>query len=392
MGLATAIVLGWCAAVGSVASWATFRSWRRRRAVERHALPLGRGALMVRPCAGDEPNLFEALRSTSRATRSFQLALRVAIESEDDEAAPAARRACVELSRDGLDARVVVTGARGPNRKVDQIARVLAAESSCPPLLIIADSDVDLSHARLDDLVARLDVAEVGAVWAAPIEVHTEGRTLADRASAAVLDSSLHSFALLASLDPYGMVGKLFAIQMSTLVRVGGMRSLVGHLGEDMELARRLRGLGLRVELATAPARSVVHGRSLRDVTRRYARWIGVIRAQRTRLLGSYPLLFAATPLIACASFVAAVIDGPSALAVAALAVTVRIGTAWAARAASDPASRRKVTLASLVTDAALADAVLLAGFVLSLATRRVSWRGASLTLTRTGEIRENAR
>ena len=372
MAPAVALSLAWSALVACACArvWA---SVRRPLPCATADPPPARPTLVVRPCAGDEPRLAQALRSTGRAVRSFPIAIRFAVASSSDMAYPVAATACDELVRDGLDARTVITGAVGPNRKADQIARVIDHEPDLPAVIIVADSDVDLADFSLDELVAPLAAERVAAAWSPPFEA--EPRTFADRASAAVLDASLHSFALLSVLDRHGMVGKLFCVRTSALMAVGGMGGLEDVLGEDVELARRLRLAGFRTAAIAGAVRSLAQGRSLRQVVGRYARWIAVVRSQRPYLLPSYPLFFAAAPLLLVALAATA---AHGAGAAAAVVVVCRLGAAWMARRASG----RPTTLVSLGVDAALADALLLAAFARATTTRRVLWRGAALRLS----------
>jgi ceramide glucosyltransferase len=249
--------MAWSAAVASTVLWATIRAGDDRSRDDRlRTHPLVDGALLVRPCAGAEASLGRALGSTSAAVRSFPIRVRFALASREDAALAEAARAADRLNAEGTDASVVVSGAIAPNRKADQLARTLANELDPPSIVIVADSDVDLSGVSLDALVRPLDDPRVAAAWAAPVEVAPT--TIGDRASAAVLDASLHSFGLLAALDRNGMVGKLFAVRRDALEHVGGFGAMVEHLGEDMELARRLRAAGWRDSLAKTSAPRVV--------------------------------------------------------------------------------------------------------------------------------------
>lgn len=332
------ILEAWLGIVASVGLWSFVR-------------PRTRGgswsgdALVVRPCHGAEPGL--AIRLASGPGPRV-----LAVATEDDAATPIARAVA--------DARVVVTGATGPNAKAEQLGRAL--EGATAEIVVVADSDV-----LLDDLAPLLrpfsDPA-VAAVWAPPVEVAPV--TLADRASACVLDASLHSFALLGALDPGGMVGKLVAIRRADLDAVGGFGALRRHLGEDMELARRLRANGRSLRMADMTARSFAGGRTFGAVVARYARWLVVIRAQRPLLLLSYPLLFGATlPIL-----VIALARGAWMLAVATLAVRLLIA-AFARIRSGQPRW--------LAPEALLADVVLWAALVRALATRTVAWRGRLL-------------
>jgi ceramide glucosyltransferase len=379
--------MAWSAAVASTVLWATIRAGDDRSRDDRlRTHPLVDGALLVRPCAGAEASLGRALGSTSAAVRSFPIRVRFALASREDAALAEAARAADRLNAEGTDASVVVSGAIAPNRKADQLARTLANELDPPSIVIVADSDVDLSGVSLDALVRPLDDPRVAAAWAAPVEVAPT--TIGDRASAAVLDASLHSFGLLAALDRNGMVGKLFAVRRDALEHVGGFGAMVEHLGEDMELARRLRAAGWRTELAAVLAPSLAAGRSWSDAAARYARWIAVIRSQRPQLLVSYPALLVPTAPLLLASLSAVAFGGALGWAACGLALLARIGAACMARSHAGLPLRAS----SLVVDAALSDALLLHAFVRALASRRTVWRGVELRRGPSGRFREEAR
>jgi ceramide glucosyltransferase len=379
-----AIAAGWAFVAGSVEMEAVRRLVFRRRALAPDGAARAVRVLVIRPCTGKDPWLREALASLSGARRSFAVACRLAVADAGDAAFPIATQAAAALAEAGVDARVVLTAARGPNRKAAQLEAVIAAEKAPFDAVLVADGDVDLAGVDLDALIAPLVTRpDLGAVWAPPVEVGP-ARTLGDRASAAILSASLHAFPILARLDRGGLVGKLFAVRRDALAAVGGFGALTGHLGEDMELARRLLARGLGVEAAPVVARSLSSGRSWAEVEDRFGRWIKVIRAQRPGLLASYPLLFFATGPIVALAMVAA--PGAPLLAggVAAGAIALRVAVAVAAAAASG----RRVPLHRVVTDAALADAMLAGAFVRALRSRQVVWRDTALRIDRGGTLR----
>lgn len=375
----TLLAGGWLACAASIAAWAAIKP----RVGAKGSLPSSTRVCIVRPCAGDEHGLGRALLSTAATSTTAQIEVRFAVAREDDPAFAVASDVAKTLRAQGVDARVVLTGARGPNAKAEQLARALRGVAC--DVVLVADSDVDLAGADLDALLAPLSDERVAAVWAPPVEVEPE--TPADRASAAVLDASMHAFAVLGALDAGGMVGKLIALRSRDLAAVGGFGDLVECLGEDMELARRFRELGKAVRRVDLPARSLARGRTWSASVARYARWIAVIRAQRPALLASYPLVIAPTfPLVAL-SLAAAGIEGPRALGVGLGALAVRLFVAALARRRSG--SRRTTSLAF---DAVTSDALLWSSFVRALGTTRVTWRGVSLEITRGGVLRRGAR
>lgn len=362
--VAAALALGWTFATWSVTLFAWLRSARKPMTPATRRVD----ATLLRPCAGEEPGLAAALASSSVAGE-LGARVRFLVASTDDPAWFTARRVAGELAKRGLDADVVVTAARGPNRKADQLACGLAAAPAA--LVMVADSDVVLDR----DVVVALAASDADASWAPPTEIAP--RTNADRASACVLDGSLHAFGLLSALDPAGMVGKVFAVRRDALDAAGGFVALVDRLGEDMELARRLRADGRRVAVVGTAARSLASGRGWVSTVDRYARWITVIRAQRPALLVSYPLLFAAAPLQLA---LAAASSAP--LAVGSIVVAARLLGAVFARMRSG----RRVDL-GLFAFAFVADLVLLAAFVVGVSRRRFAWRGTTLSIGAGGAL-----
>ncbi|WP_438018135.1 glycosyltransferase [Sorangium sp. So ce315] len=413
---AACVPLAWALAVASVSAEAIRRAARRRApgaplhgaprggpppgappgtAPSGEAPPAAAGALrvlVVRPCAGEEPHLDRTLRSLAGARLSASASASArcvfAVADAGDGALPAASAAAEALRAAAIPAEIALTAAAAPNRKAAQLAAVVAREAAPFDVVVVADSDVDLDGVDLDALVDPLRdgarPAPLDAVWAPPVEVALAS-SLGDRASAAVLGASLHAFPLLAGLDPRGLVGKLFAVRADALAAAGGFAALTAHLGEDMELSRRL--LARRGAIAAAPlvAPSLAAGRALRDVIARYARWITVIRAQRPALLASYPALFFATPLIAALAVVAAPAAPVAAAAAAAIAAASRLAVAaYAARMAG-----RRASLLAAAADACLADLVLGAAFLRALSSRTVVWRSVRFTIDRRGLLRE---
>jgi ceramide glucosyltransferase len=184
------------------------------------------------------------------------------------------------------------------------------------------------------------------------------------------------------------MVGKLFAIRSDALSAVGGFDSLVGALGEDMLLARRLTEGGRRLVMGTAVAESRASGRSLHAVVSRYARWITVIRAQRPALLVSYPLLFASTPGLLALSTAALVTDGSVAWRAFAAVVMARAWVLLVARQLSRRPLRASTQAVRALFFAFASDFVLFAAFMRAMIWRQLTWRGISLT-TRGAQLHE---
>ena len=295
---------------------------------------------LVRPCEGLDPSLAETLRSSATARYDGARTIFFCVPSAADPAWAVAARVRDELCAAGADVRLVATAIETrANRKAAQLAVVDAQLPDDAPLLVIADSDVQLDDESLPSLVgALLADRDAGAASAPPVDVSPT--TLGDRWSAALLSSTPHALLALAGLSERSggvplLAGALLAVRRDALAAVGGFRSLEPYLGEDFELARRLHDAGLGMATSAAPARFTDHGRSLGGVVRRYARWSLVVRRQRPALFCTYVLLLGCTPLVLALSL-AALAGGCAhagwALASAAALVGVRTQLALALR------------------------------------------------------------
>lgn len=386
-GLLGTLVLAWALGVTVVSAVAIARVELRRRAPAPASPPGPRPrVVVVRPCAGLEPHLRRSLGSTATLhdPAHDRAALRVVLTTStaDDPARPVLLEVAASLRARGMDATVAVIPPHGPNLKASQLAGVL--DSADDDVALVVDSDVELERLDLDRLLAPLGDphARVAAVWCPPVEREPKG--LGDRMSAALLGGSLHAFALLGALDPQGLVGKTFAVRLDALRSVDGFSWLVRHLGEDVELARRLRAAGWRIVTSPTVVASLASGRRMSQVLARYARWLMVIRAQRPLLLASYPLLLAATPGLLVAGGLALAHGLPGARAALGLALASRVAVGLAARRTAG----RSLRIDRVLLDAVLADALMLAAFVrAAVGPARVRWRQRSLRLGAHGQL-----
>lgn len=335
---------------------------------------------LVRPCEGLDPSLAETLRSSVRARYDGRRTIFFCVPSAADPAWVVAARVRDELVAAGADVRLVATAIETrANRKAAQLAVVDAALPADAPLVVVADSDVQLDDASLPSLVAALEAdRRAGAASAPPIDVAPT--TAGDRWSAALLSSTPHAFLTLAGLSRRSggvpvLAGALLAVRREALAAVGGFRALEPYLGEDFELARRLHAAGLGMATSAAPARFTDHGRTLGGVVRRYARWFLVVRRQRPPLFCTFALLLGCTPLVvalALAALAAGVPHARWAAAGAAALVGVRTQLAVTLRRCYALGGGVARALASMLAG----ELLILAGAAHAAASSQVEWRG----------------
>lgn len=371
----SALLGGWAAAYAAMAIVA---ACRRPLRVGEHGAALSR-VLIVRPFAGMPNGVAGAMTTMPHDGGTRSLTWVGCIASDTDPAHSHVEAAVAALRARGVSATLQTTGALGPNRKADQIAIATGHHAKGHDAVVIVDADVDLASLDLDALLQPLggradDGRTIGLVWSAPHE--SEAHTTGDRASAAILGASWHSFGVLARLDRHVVMGKAIALRTADLATLD-LASLRKHLGEDFELGRRVEAAGMAVHLATT-VRSVVEARPLRAVLARYVRWLWVVRAQRPLRLLAYPLLFAAAPLLLLGAMMIAMHDPTMAATIAATTIAARHGIAALATASVRAPARSAF-------DPWLADALLLAAFVVAWLGRTVRWADRPLTIGQDG-------
>ena len=387
------LLLAWAWAVFSVTVVAALRSRRLRRdelasgdpspleEPSRAEWAFPASILVVRPCSGVESGLASRLVDTAAFVAGARARVVVAVEAARDPAFPVAEAAVEVLRARGVDAHVVITHARGPNRKAGQLARVVSLHAA--GVVVSIDSDVELGDLRLHHLIDPMIEEDAALTWVPPVEL-VRNPTIGDRLMAAVLGGSLHAFTLLAGLDPQGLVGKVFAMRRTALDSIGGFDALTTYLGEDVELGCRLLAIDAKIVAVPRVVHARAEGRTLEQTVTRLARWLAVVRAQRPWLLASYPILFFATLPIAVATCANWRLGGSFAPVV--LVVGARILAAFSAERFVNARTRRTAFAWAWATDL-----VLCAAFVVALWRRRVVWRGRSLDILPNGELRDAA-
>jgi ceramide glucosyltransferase len=368
--------------------------------------------VILRPCEGAEPGLFENLRSSITAAYPGSRRVLILVPSADDPAHVIAQELVRSLAAEGHPqaGQVTVRLTHPPplcNRKVFQLSQAEALLPTDVDIVVCADSDVRLGDADLPALIAPLrpsataasDEISMAASFAAPIEVAPQ--TAWDRIGAALVCASPQSFLALYGLyalrapaassrssqapssrapSPM-MAGALCALRRPALSAIGGFAAFIDCLGEDNEIARRLCQAGYGIALSPLPARCYDGGRRRHEVIARAARWQAVVRAQRPLLWPSYPLMLGATPALLLLAVL-----WPSPVLCAFVTLLVLLRTLLAAtllRLQGLPAGALRA-LGSVFAG----EVLLWLGFLSSLRSRHIIWRGHRFRIERGGRLR----
>ena len=246
-------------------------------------------------------------------------------------------------------------------------------------VLVTSDSDMLVSSDFLRAIVAPLRDPQVGCVCTLYRAVGAV--TWYEKLELLSLNADFVVNLVFAEMTGASMfcLGSSSALRRGTLEAIGGFEALSDYLVEDFELGRRIRELGLRLELVPYLVDTVVSLESARqwwdhqvywDLNTRWARPKGFFA---TVLLKSVPfaVLFAA----------ARGLDSTGALVVVGALAARLATTAWNLAMIGDREGLRSLGLLPL------RDLTGLITWMLALTRQRVVWRGVKLGLKRDGRI-----
>ncbi|MCP3103713.1 carotenoid biosynthesis protein [Myxococcus sp. K15C18031901] len=277
------------------------------------------------------------------------------------------------------DVRWLPSDPPTPNRKVGHLLYALGTLPTGGRVVLAVDADVAVTGELVEALATPV-VNGASLCTAPPLPV--DARDLAGRAMAGLLRYTHHSFRALHAMSAgaKAVCGKALALSPAARTELA---ALGDHIGEDLELSKRLHARGLDVALSEVPAvvpMGVVDSWNI--PLSRFTRWMRVLASHRPALYPTVPLLFTPTvPLV-----VLAVVVGSPVLSLA-VAVLAGVRTLLALRlAALDGLVGERRW--SALTGWLAGEALLLAAFVGSLGkSGTVTWRGYTYALRPGGRM-----
>ena len=331
------------------------------------------GITVLKPLCGDEPRLYQCLRSFC-AQDYPQLQIIFGVRDANDPAIAVVKRLQREFPQRDL---VLVQDARihGANLKVSNLMNM--AHAIRHPVIAIADSDVDIATDCLSRVVSSLAAPHVGAVTCL-YQGAPNHSTMSQLGALYINDWFLPSVLVDVGLNGTdGCFGALTLIRTQALRDVGGLSALSDYLAEDHRLGRLIRDAGWTLALSDLPVNTMVEESSLSTLLSHEIRWGRTVRACRpldhVLSLVTFPL--PVLVLLFCYS------PSWTALAVLALHGGLRTGLHYAVHA--------RFPLPAPVTPWLVPMRECLCGLVwaISLLKGTVSWRGRTFTVDSDGRL-----
>jgi ceramide glucosyltransferase len=230
---------------------------------------------VLKPLHGDEPGLYENLRSFAEQNYpAVQIVL--GVNDPHDGALPAARALIRDLP--GRDIALVVDpSVRGTNRKVSNLENML--EAARHDVIVLADSDMRVDPHYLSAVTAPLRDAQTGVVTCLYKGV-PDGRFWSELGAMHVNFWFLPGALVAEALGVGGgCFGATIALRRETLERIGGFTRLRDELADDHRIGDEVRALGLAVVLSPYLVEARVTEPTFAALWRHELRWARTERA-----------------------------------------------------------------------------------------------------------------
>ena len=230
---------------------------------------------VLKPLHGDEPGLYENLRSF--AEQDYPTAqIILGVSDPADTALPVARGLACDLV--DHDIALVVDGrVNGSNRKVANLENML--DRARHQIVALADSDMRVDRHYLAEVTAPLQDPKTGVVTCLYRGVPTGGRW-SDFGAMHINFGFLPSAMVAESLGlGGGCFGATIALRRETLERIGGFARLRDELADDHRIGAEIRALGLSVVLSRYIVEARVFEPSFASLWQHELRWARTIRA-----------------------------------------------------------------------------------------------------------------
>jgi len=238
------------------------------------ALPVS----ILKPLKGTDPEMYESLRS--HCLQGFsEYEIIFGVSEGSDPAIPLIERLQLEFPQRTI--RLVLCDKNlGANTKVSNLAQMLPEARH--EFILVNDSDIRVPADYLQRVTAPLADAQVGLVTC--LYRGVPGRTLGSRLEALGISTDFSAGVLAARQLEGGIrfgLGSTLAFRRHDLEAIGGFEAFVDYLADDYEIGRRISEHGLEVKLSEVVVETYLPPYTLREFVDHQLRWGRTVRDSR---------------------------------------------------------------------------------------------------------------
>jgi ceramide glucosyltransferase len=223
------------------------------RAREEFAALAPQPVTILKPLHGDEPGLFDRLMSFCTQDYAAPVQIVFGVQNPDDPAIETVKRIQAALPAAAIDLKVDER-AHGSNRKISNVVNMVTLARH--PVIVLADSDIEVGPDYLNAVVGELQKPGVGLVTC--LYHGTAGRNVWSQLARVGLDT--HFLPNAVAAIRLGLAtpcfGSTIALRLETLNRIGGFQAFADCLADDHAIGDAVRAGG---ESLAIPSFSVGH-------------------------------------------------------------------------------------------------------------------------------------
>ena len=332
---------------------------------------------ILKPLHGDEPQLYENLRSFCEQDYP-QYQVIFGARDRYDPALDVARRLVQEFPDADLCVAAGEPAEHCANPKVENLLGMIGKAKH--GLLIIVDSDISVGPGYLTSIAEAFSDSHVGAATCLYAGAPAAAGIAPQLGTMIVNEQFMPSVQVALMIEPLAYCfGATMAVRRDVLDGIGGLAVLGSGIGDDFMLGKLVTEAGYRVELCPYIVRMTVADPDL------HALWLHHLRWQRT-VLAARPRGFAGsliTYVLPLAVLSAALSRSALAGGMLAAAISVRAMVHEEARRTFAPETRLSPWLVPA------ADAFNFATWLAAFFAKHVTWRGERFTVAPGGNLSE---
>jgi ceramide glucosyltransferase len=239
------------------------------------ALKSAPGVTILKPLCGAEPGLATNLASFCVQAYPGPVQIVFGVSEVSDAAAAVVPQLATKFPQADIEL-VVGTYLHGANRKISNLMHMVSRARH--ELIVLSDSDINVDHTYLRQVVAALAEPGVGLVTC--LYRGTSDAGLASRLAAMAINHHFLPNVLVALRLGLAQpcFGSTIALKAATLDRIGGFGPFANQLADDYAIGKAVRDLGFRVAVPPLLVEHTCFGQTWSELVGRETRWARTVR------------------------------------------------------------------------------------------------------------------